>query len=78
MFDTLKDLICRELGVEEDQITPETDFVTDLHCDSLELIELTNVVEEEFELDEIPEEELVLLKTVGDLFRYIEENVKES
>ena len=78
MFDTLKDLICRELGVEEDQIAPETDFVTDLHCDSLELIELTNVVEEEFELDEIPEEELVLLKTVGDLFRYIEENVKES
>ena len=78
MFDTLRDLICEELGVEAEQVTMETDFVTDLHCDSLELIELTNVVEEEYELEEIPEEERVTLKTVGDLFRYIEANVTEA
>lgn len=78
MFETLRELICDELGVEESQITLETDFITDLHCDSLELIELTNVVEEEYELEEIPEEELATLKTVGDLFRYIEAHATEA
>ena len=78
MFDTLKNLICSELGVDESLIAPETDFVTDLHCDSLELIELTNLVEEEFDLEEIPEEELTGLKTVGDLLTYIEANAKEA
>ena len=72
MFETVKNLVVEQLGVDENQVTMETSFFNDLHCDSLELIELTNSVEEEFELEEIPEEILGELKTVGDLVNYLE------
>jgi len=72
MFESVRNLICDQLGLEPDQVTMESGFFTDLHCDSLELIELTNTVEEEYDLEEIPEETLVELKTVGDLVRYLE------
>lgn len=77
MFDTIKRLISEELGIEEDQITPETDFFNDLHCDSLELIELMSTVEETFNIEEIPEENLGQFKTVNDLISYLEENVEK-
>lgn len=38
---------------------------------SVDLVELVMAMEEEFELDEIPEEELTSLKTVGDCVRYL-------
>ena len=40
-------------------------------ADSVDLVELVMAMEEEFELDEIPEEELTSLKTVGDCVRYL-------
>ena len=43
----------------------------DLNADSVDLVELVMAMEEEFELDEIPEEELTSLKTVGDCVRYL-------
>ena len=34
-------------------------------------VELVMAMEEEFEIDEIPEEDLLTLKTVGDCVRYL-------
>ncbi|MBR4927899.1 MAG: acyl carrier protein [Oscillospiraceae bacterium] len=77
MFDRLKDLIVNELGLEEDQVSLDTDFFNDLHCDSLEVIELVNSMEEEFELEEVPEEALATFRTVGDLVKYPEDITEE-
>ena len=38
---------------------------------SVDLVELVMAMEEEFEIDEIPEEDLLTLKTVGDCVRYL-------
>ena len=78
MFDRLKDLIINELGVDETQVTMETDFFNDLHCDSLELIELVNCVEEEFEIEEVPEEALGTFRTVADIVKYLEDTLEET
>ena len=46
-------------------------FEDDLSADSVDLVELVMAMEEEFEIDEIPEEDLLTLKTVGDCVRYL-------
>ena len=49
----------------------DSSFEEDLGADSVDLVELVMAMEEEFELDEISEEELTSLKTVGDCVRYL-------
>jgi acyl carrier protein len=48
----IDDLILRELGVNENELTPGARFTEDLGADSLDLAELEIVIEEEFELPE--------------------------
>jgi acyl carrier protein len=44
--------IMREhLGIEEEKITPGANFIDDLGCDSLDIIELTMAFEEEFNVE---------------------------
>jgi len=49
----VKKIIAEQLGVEEDDVTPEASFVDDLGADSLDLVELVMAFEEEFSV-EIP------------------------
>ena len=60
-----------EEALDPDEVTMDSSFEEDLGADSVDLVELVMAMEEEFELDEIPEEELTSLKTVGDCVRYL-------
>ncbi|MCL1828920.1 MAG: acyl carrier protein [Oscillospiraceae bacterium] len=72
IFEKIRDLICTQfINVERASITRETSFVDDLDADSLDVVELTMALEEEFSLPEIPEEELKSIVTVGDLAEYV-------
>ena len=62
MLEKMKEIIAEQLGVEEDEITP----------DSLDLFELTMALEEEYDT-EIPAEELEDIETVGDVIEYLRE-----
>ena len=66
----VKKIIAEQLGVEEDEVTPEASFVEDLGADSLDTVELVMALEEEFGL-EIPDEDADKLKTVGDALNYL-------
>lgn len=55
------------LSVDAAQVTPEATFADDLDADSLDVVELVMVLEEEFGV-EVPEEELKDVKTVGQAF----------
>lgn len=68
---TMQDMIAEQFAVEAESVTMNTSFEEDLSADSVDLVELIMAMEEEFELDEIPEEELAALKTVGDCVRYL-------
>ena len=71
IFKTMQDLIAEQFAVNADDVTMTSSFEDDLSADSVDLVELVMAMEEEFEIDEIPEEELLTLKTVGDCVRYL-------
>ena len=66
----VKKIIGEQLGVEEDEVTPEASFVEDLGADSLDTVELVMALEEEFET-EIPDEEAEKITTVQQAIDYI-------
>jgi acyl carrier protein len=68
------DIIANQLGVEKDVITPEANVIDDLGADSLDIVELVMALEEAFDM-EIPDEEAEKIRTVGDIFQYIEAHV---
>jgi acyl carrier protein len=70
----VKKIIAEQLGVEEDEVTPEAHFVEDLGADSLDTVELVMALEEEFEI-EIPDEDAEKILTVGKALEYIKEKV---
>lgn len=71
IFKTMQDLIAEQFAVNADDVTMTSSFEDDLSADSVDLVELVMAREEEFEIDEIPEEDLLTLKTVGDCVRYL-------
>ena len=56
MLDKVREIIVEQLGVEPDQVKPESNFVDDLGADSLDTVELIMSFEEEFGV-EIPDTE---------------------
>jgi acyl carrier protein len=68
----VKKIIAEQLGVEEDEVTPEAAFVEDLGADSLDTVELVMALEEEFSI-EIPDEDAEKILTVGKALDYIKE-----
>ena len=71
IFNKLKALIAEQLGVDADTITLEATFVEDLGVDSLDLVELSMALEDQFGIDEMAEEDMANIKTVGDLVEYL-------
>ena len=71
IFNKLKALIAEQLSVNPDDITLEAAFVEDLGVDSLDLVELSMALEEEFGIEEMSEEDMANIKTVGDLVEYL-------
>ncbi|MFA7636712.1 MAG: acyl carrier protein [Monoglobales bacterium] len=70
MVDKIKEIIARELMVDESDITLETDIINDLGADSLSVVDLAMALEDEFDI-EMPDEEIEGIKTVGDIVNYI-------
>jgi acyl carrier protein len=74
-FERVRSIIAERLGVEEEKITMEAEFVADLNADSLDLVEVIMAMEQEFDL-EIKDDDAEAIKSVGDAVRFIEENGK--
>ncbi|MCF0207220.1 MAG: acyl carrier protein [Bacteroidales bacterium] len=70
----VKNIIVEKLGVTEEEVTPEANFISDLGADSLDTVELTMEFEKEFGV-EIPDTEAENLTTVGAAIKYIEEHM---
>ncbi len=72
----VKKIVVDQLGVREDQVTPDASFVDDLGADSLDTVELVMALEEEFDL-EIPDEDAENIRTIGEAVDYIKEHLEK-
>ena len=64
VLQVLRDKAVEMLEVEADAVQEDKSFVDDLKVDSLSLVEYTMDLEDVFDI-ELPEEELVDVKTIG-------------
>ena len=70
LFNSIKQMIVDQLGVDEDTITEDSSFVDDLNADSLDMVELVMAMEQEFDI-EIPDDVAEKVTTVKDAIDYI-------
>jgi acyl carrier protein len=77
VFERVRKIIAEQLGVEEDDVKPNTSFVEDLNADSLDLVELIMSLEEEFSQDgkalEISDEDAEKIVSVQDAIDYLKD-----
>ena len=76
IFEKLAALLSEQFGVDVDSITMDTSF-EDLGADSLDIVEMTMAVEEEFGLEDMDEEDLSGISTVADLVRYLTSKLED-
>ena len=76
VFEKLKDIILDQLDVDEDEVTPEADFIDDLHADSLEITLLMKTISEEFDIA-VEDDAVDNISTVGDAVEFIEGYINE-
>jgi len=68
----LQRIVGRQLGIDPSQIQPEADFSQQLGADSLDLVELVMLIEDEFDI-EIEDEIANQITTLRGALEYIEE-----
>ncbi len=71
VFEKVRAIIAEELGIEEEEITLESDLSDDLGADSLDAVELIMEIEQEFDV-EIDDSAAQNIKTVKDIVDYLE------
>ena len=77
IFERIRKIVGRQLGMEEQEIVPDASFVDDLQADSLDMVELIMALEEEFgdagTKLEIPDRDAEKIVTVQDAVDYLRE-----
>ncbi len=73
-FEKVRALVAETLNCDLDKVTMEASLADDLGADSLAAVELSMALEEEFDVT-IADEDLPNLKTVGDLYNYMNDHI---
>ncbi len=73
VYERVQSIVAERLGVDEEKVTMDAEFIGDLNADSLDLVEVIMAMEQEFDL-EIKDEDAENIRTVGDAVKYIDEN----
>lgn len=73
IFEKIKKALIEHAGVEEEKINMEARFVEDLNIDSLDLVDLIIMLEEEYGI-EFDEDSADRIKTIADVVDFINQN----
>ena len=72
ILEKLRSMLAEQFSVDADTITMETSFEQDLGADSLDIVDLSMALEETFGVEELTEEEISHIVTVGDLVGFLQ------
>lgn len=73
IFDQVKTMIAKQLRIDETAITRETRLVEDLKADSANIMVMIMDLEDNFSIT-VEDDQIMMLKTVGDVADYIEKH----
>ena len=76
IFEKVAKLLAEQFGLEVEEITEDMGM-DDLGADSVDLVELSMSLEEEFDIEEMSEEDIASIHTVGDLVGYLRSKLGE-
>ncbi|MBO8433955.1 MAG: acyl carrier protein [Tyzzerella sp.] len=74
VFEKIREIIAEQTGKEVEEITMETSVKDDLEADSLDLFQIINDIEDEFD---VKIEDAEAIKTVADAVNFVEENMNK-
>ena len=77
IFQTMRELVAEQFAMEPAEVSMVTAFEEDLGADSVDLVELSMNLEEEFDIEEMSEEDIASIHTVGDLVGYLRSKLGE-
>lgn len=72
IFDKVKEILVDQFDLEEDEVTLTTDLTNDIDADSLDLFEVLNRVEDDFDIKLAVAEDI---KTTQDLVNKVKEQL---
>ena len=75
MFEKICELLADKFDADASSMTMETSIKDDLNADSVDIVDLSMALEEEFGIEELGEAEATSITTVGDLVRLIQSKI---
>ena len=72
-FEKVAAMIAEKFELPVESVTRETNIIDDLGADSLDIVDMLMMLEEQYNLS-IPDDVAQEMKTVGEVVDYIEEN----
>ena len=76
IFQKLCEILADQLGIDPNDIRPETNIVEDLGADSLDVVELITTMEDEFDII-VTDEHIRELYTVGEVAEFMEKLIEK-
>lgn len=73
IFEKIRTIVADQTGKDESEIKMETNFRVDIEADSLDLFQIINDIEDEFN---VKIEDLEGINTVEDVVKFVEEQTR--
>ena len=73
MFETVRDMLAKQLKVDAAKITPETRLIDDLKADSANIMVMIMDLEDKFGIV-VEDDQIMKMQTVQDVVSYIEQH----
>ncbi len=72
VFDKVAEILAEQLDLDVTMINMNSDLVTDLGANSLDLVDIVMTLESEFDI-ELADQDVEDIRTVSELVKYLEE-----
>ena len=77
IISTINNFLIDEFELEEDQLQLDAQLKDDLDIESLDFVDIAVIVEKEFGF-KVVNEEMINIRTLGDLYAYVQKKVDEK